>query len=77
MVTLLRGVWLRVLGCCSYKEAWRRGYFTIEGQEQVDTVEPFSHRHFRGLFYTVHSESIQTPSIFPHFVKLQPYSKMD
>ena len=27
--------------------------------------------------YTVHLESIQTPSLFPHFVILQPYSKMD
>ena len=26
---------------------------------------------------TVHSESIQTPWIFPHFVTLQPYSEMD
>ena len=26
---------------------------------------------------TVHSESIQTPSLFPHFVTLQPYSKID
>jgi hypothetical protein len=25
----------------------------------------------------VHSESIQTPSLFPHFVTLQPYPKMD
>jgi hypothetical protein len=29
------------------------------------------------LAYTVHSESIQTPWLFPHFVTLQPYSKMD
>lgn len=27
--------------------------------------------------FTVHSESIQTPSLFPHFVTLQPYFKMD
>ena len=26
---------------------------------------------------TVHSESIQTPSFFPHFVTLQPYTKID
>ena len=26
---------------------------------------------------TVHSESIQTPSHFPHFVTLQPYSEID
>ena len=26
---------------------------------------------------TVHSESIQTPFLFAHFVTLQPYSKMD
>jgi hypothetical protein len=26
---------------------------------------------------TVPSESIQTPWLFPHFVRLQPYSKMD
>ena len=26
---------------------------------------------------TVHLESIQTPSLFPHFVALQPYSKID
>jgi hypothetical protein len=24
----------------------------------------------------VHSEGIQTPGLFPHFVMLQPYSKM-
>ena len=29
------------------------------------------------LEYTVHSESIQTPWLFPHFVMLQPYSKLD
>jgi hypothetical protein len=27
--------------------------------------------------YTVHSESIQIPSLFPSFVTLQPYSKID
>uniref|UniRef100_A0A8C7KVQ1 AP complex subunit beta n=1 Tax=Oncorhynchus kisutch TaxID=8019 RepID=A0A8C7KVQ1_ONCKI len=27
--------------------------------------------------YTVHSESIQIPSLFPYFVTLQPYSKID
>ena len=27
--------------------------------------------------YTVPSESIQTPWLFPHFVTLRPYSKMD
>jgi hypothetical protein len=27
------------------------------------------------VLYTVHSETIQTPSPFPHFVTLQPYSK--
>ena len=26
---------------------------------------------------TVHSEIIQTPRLFPQFVKLQPYFKMD
>ena len=26
---------------------------------------------------TVHSESIQTPSLYPHFVTLQPHSKVD
>ena len=34
-------------------------------------------RHTLGLDkinYTVHSESTQTPSLFPHFVMLQPYS---
>ena len=31
-----------------------------------------------GLFvFTVNSESIQTLSLFPHFVTLQPYSKID
>ena len=29
------------------------------------------------LLSQVHSESIHTPSLFPHFVTLQPYSKMD
>ena len=28
-------------------------------------------------YCTVHSESIQTHSLFPHFVKLQPYSKIE
>jgi hypothetical protein len=27
--------------------------------------------------HTVHSEIIQTPRLFPHFVTLQTYSKMD
>jgi len=27
--------------------------------------------------YTVHMESIHSASLFPHFVVLQPYSKMD
>ena len=27
--------------------------------------------------YTVHPESIHNTSLFPHFVKLQPYSKME
>jgi hypothetical protein len=27
--------------------------------------------------HTLHSESFQTPSPFPHFVTLHPYSKMD
>ena len=31
---------------------------------------------FYFIIYTVHSESIQTPSLFPHFVTEQPYSKM-
>jgi hypothetical protein len=26
---------------------------------------------------TVHSESIQTPWLFPHFITLQPYSEID
>jgi hypothetical protein len=34
-----------------------------------------SSRH--NLLYRVHSESIQPPWLFPHFVTLQPYSKID
>ena len=68
-----RWVCLKLAGECiegpTVDSACQSSNYTMKSKElSVDLRERIVMRH---------SESIQTPSPFPHFVTLQPYSKMD
>jgi hypothetical protein len=52
---------------------------TVMERAGVPKVFLYTHISIRMLtsgVYTVHSESIQTPQLLPHFIMLQPYLKI-